>query len=69
MFNELCPFVLRGHGYSCVSVPGQIDEVEVAVYSIEVDRLRTTRCIAGERQPAFSRKRIYQAGFADVASA
>jgi hypothetical protein len=42
--------------------------MEVAIDSIEIDRLRTTGRIAGERQPSFSCKCIDQAGFSDVAS-
>ncbi len=68
MFNELCPLALGGKGRPRVSVPRKVDEIEIVVYSIEVNRLRTTGCITGERQPAFSRERINQAGFSDVAS-
>ena len=68
MFNELCPLALGGKGRPRVSIPWKVDKIEIVVYSIEVYRLRTTGCTAGERQPAFSCKRINQAGFSDVAS-
>jgi hypothetical protein len=68
MFNELCPLALCCEGNLGVSVAGQIHEIETAVYSIEIDRLRATRRVTGERQPAFPCKRVDEAGFADVAS-
>src|SRR5580658_5211529 len=68
MFNELRPLALGRKGHPRVSITRQIDEIKIAVYTIEVDRLRATGCITGERQPAFPCKCIDQAGFADVAS-
>src|SRR5580658_9079410 len=68
MFNELCPLALRRKGHPGVSIPWQIDEVKVAVYTIEVDRLRATGCITSERQPFLSCECIDQTGFADIAS-
>src|SRR5579862_2936384 len=67
MFNELRPLAFRRKGHPGVSIAGQIDEIEVAVYAIEVDRLRATGCITGERQPASPCKCINQAGLADIA--
>ena len=68
MFNEFCPFVFGREGHSCVSITGQIDEIEITFYSIKIDRLRAARCITGKRQPALSCKRIDQTGFSDIAS-
>lgn len=42
--------------------------MQIAIDSVEIDRLRATGCIAGERQPALSCQRVDQAGFSDVAS-
>ncbi len=68
MFNELRPLAFRGKGHPRVSVAGQIDEVKIPVYTVEVDRLRPARCITGKRQPSFPCKCIDQTGFPDVAS-
>src|SRR5580704_1462191 len=68
MFNELRPLARIRTGQPRVTITSQIDEIRIAVYTIEVDRLRATGCITGERQPAFPCKCIDQAGFADVAS-
>ena len=68
MFNELRPLALRRKGHPRVSIARQIDEIEIAVYTVEVDRLGTARCITGKRQPSFPCKCIYQTGFPDVAS-
>ena len=68
MFNELCPLALRGKRHPRVSIAWKIDEIKVAVYTIEVDRLRTTGRIAGERQSFLSYECIDQTGFADIAS-
>ena len=68
MFNELCPLALRGKGHPRVSITWKVDKIEISIYSVEVNRLRTTGRITGERQPAFPCKRIDQAGFSDVAS-
>ena len=68
MFNELCPLALGGKGRPRVSIPRKVDKIEIVVYSIEINRLRTTGRTAGERQPAFSCERINQAGLSDVAS-
>src|SRR5580700_8478897 len=68
MFNELRPLAFRGKGHPRVSVPGQVDEIETAVYTVEVDRLRATGCITGKRQPSLPCKCVNQTGFPDVAS-
>jgi len=68
MFNELFPLALRCKGHPCVSIAWKVNQIESSIYSIEVNRLRTTGRITGERQPAFSCKRIEQAGLSDVAS-
>src|ERR1700722_7812874 len=68
MFNELRPLALRRKGHPRVSIARQIDEIEIAVYTVEVDRLGTAGCITGKRQPSFPGKCINQAGFADIAS-
>src|ERR1035438_614680 len=68
MVNELRPLALRREGHPRVSIARKINEIKIAVYTIEVDRLRATGCITGERQPAFPCKCIDQTGFADVAS-
>ena len=68
MFNELCPLALRGEWHPRVSITWKVDKIEIAIHPVEVNRLRTSGRITGERQPAFSCKRIDQAGFSDVAS-
>jgi hypothetical protein len=68
MFNELRPLAFRGKGHPRVSIAGQIDEIKIAVYTVEVDRLRPARCITGKRQPSFPCKCINKTGFPDVAS-
>lgn len=68
MFNELCPLTLRRKRHLRVSVPGKIDKIEIAINSVEVNRLRPSGRITGERQLSFPCKRIDQAGFSDVAS-
>ena len=68
MFNESCPFVLRRAGHTRISISGQIDEVELVVYAVKIDRLRTTGSVTGERQLSLPYQRIDQAGFADIAS-
>ena len=68
MFNELRPLGLGGEGHFGISITWKIHEIAIAIDSIEVDRLRTTWRITGERQPLFSCECIDQAGFSDVAS-
>ena len=68
MFNELCPLALRGKRRPRVSVTWKIDEIEIAIYPVEVNRLRTTGRITGERQLALSNERIDKAGLTDVTS-
>ena len=68
MFNELRPLALRRKWHPRVSIPWQIHEVQIAVYTVEVDRLRATGCITGKRQPAFPCECINKTGLTDVAS-
>ena len=51
-----------------VSISRKIDEVELPVDPVKIDRLRATRCVAGERQPFLPGQGINQAGLPDVAS-
>ena len=68
MFDELRPFVFRGDGRPRVAVTREVDEIQFAIDAIEINRLRATWRVTGERQPALSHKGINQAGLADVAS-
>src|SRR5215469_9584183 len=67
MFNELRPLGFGAEGHPGVSVSGEIDEVTIAVNTIEINRLGPTGCVACERQPTLSCQCIYEAGLADVA--
>ncbi len=68
MFNELRPFGLGRQWHFLVTVPWEIDEIQFAVDSIEVDRLRATGRVTGECQSSSSRKCINKTGFANVAA-
>jgi len=66
--NEFLPFELVPQGHAGISISGQIDEVEGSVDAIKIDRLRSTRGIAGESQPFAPRQGVEQAGFPNVTS-
>jgi hypothetical protein len=69
MLDKLSPLVLDFDRDSGITIPGEVNELNLVVYPIEIDYLRTARLRAGEGQPAFAYQAIQQAGFTDITSA
>ena len=69
MLDELLPAALHFRRHSGITIPRQINEVELVIHSIEIDHLCTARRRTGESQPVLAGEAIEKAGFADIAAA
>src|SRR5258708_38227572 len=63
LLGEPLPLVFNFNRDTGITIPGEVDELNLVVYPIEIDYLRTARLRAGEGQPAFTNQAIEQAGF------
>src|SRR5579864_5721464 len=68
VLNQLFPFPSDRRRNPRVTISGKIDEIKSVVDTIKIDRLRSTRCVAGESQPSLASQGIDQAGFSYVTS-
>jgi len=68
VLNQLLPIPGERERNPRVTISGKIYEIKRIVDTIKIDRLRATRCVAGESQPFLADQGIDQAGFSYVTS-